>query len=192
MTLRQYRETVWQREKLEEEIRRKEDELDALAETLSRNKELEEDIAALDLARDTLDRLSSTEFASFGSYLQDTASTLIRQITGGRYSRLLIDDEMHITLEQDHQPVELSSLSVSTIDQVYLALRIACIEFFWPEESMPLLLDESFAMYDTERITETLSWLAESYPGQIFLFTAQSREEEILSSCRIKHQIIHL
>ena len=192
MTLRQYRETVWQREKLEEEIRRKEDELDGLAETLARNKALEEDIDALDLARDTLDRLSSTEFASFGSYLQDTASTLIRQITGGRYSRLLIDDDMHILLEQDHQPVELTGLSCSTLDQVYLALRIACIDFFWPEDSIPLLLDESFAMYDADRIAETLSWLAENYPGQVFLFTCQNREAAVLRSAGIPFRLIEM
>jgi len=103
-----------------------------------------------------------------------------------------MDENMELSLEHEHQPVPISSVSVSTIDQVYLALRIACIEFFWPEESMPLLLDESFAMYDTARITETLTWLAESYPGQIFLFSAQRREEEILTSCGIKHNTIEL
>ena len=99
---------------------------------------------------------------------------------------------MHITREQDHQPVELNGLSVSTIDQVYLALRIACIDFFWPEESIPLLLDESFAMYDADRIAETLSWLAENYPGQVFVFTCQNRESEVLQQADIAFTRIDL
>ena len=183
---------LYKREECEERKRQAEEKLEGLAPAIERNQALREECDAIDLAAATIDELSGNVFDSFGRYLTDTASDLIRQITGGRYTKLLMDENMELSLEHEHQPVPISSVSVSTIDQVYLALRIACIEFFWPEESMPLLLDESFAMYDTERITETLSWLAESYPGQIFLFTAQSREEEILSSCRIKHQIIHL
>ena len=183
---------LYKREECEERKRQAEEKLEGLAPAIERNQALREECDAIDLAAATIDELSGNVFDSFGRYLTDTASDLIRQITGGRYTKLLMDENMELSLEHEHQPVSISSVSVSTIDQVYLALRIACIEFFWPEESMPLLLDESFAMYDTERITETLSWLAESYPGQIFLFTAQSREEEILSSCRIKHQIIHL
>ena len=183
---------LYKREECEERKRQAEEKLEALSPAIERNQALKAECEAIDLAIATIDELSGNVFDSFGRYLTDTASDLIRQITGGRYTRLLMDENMELSLEHEHQPVSISTVSVSTIDQVYLALRIACIEFFWPEESMPLLLDESFAMYDTARITETLSWLAESYPGQIFLFTAQSREEEILDSCRIRHQTIRL
>ncbi len=183
---------LYKRGECEERKRTAEEKLEALAPVIERNQAILMECQAIDLAAATIDELSGNVFDSFGKYLTDTASDLIRQITGGRYTRLLMDENMELSLEHEHQPVPIASVSVSTIDQVYLALRIACIEFFWPEESMPLLLDESFAMYDTARITETLTWLAESYPGQIFLFTAQSREEEILKSCRIRHQTIRL
>ena len=186
------RQLAWQRDQLESDLRKQEEELEILQPVLAHNREIRTELGALDLARQTIDSLSVTAFDSFGKYLQETASRLISQITSGRYTRILIDDDMHITLEQDHQPVELSSLSVSTIDQVYLALRIACIDFFWPEDSVPLLLDESFAMYDTDRITETLSWLAENYPGQVFLFTCQKREADILADAQIVHNLIEL
>ena len=183
---------LWLREQKEEQLRHWEEERDSLQPDLDRNAAIREEIAAVRLASETIDRLSVTAFQSFGQYLQDTASELISQITGGRYSRLLMDDDLHITLEKDHVPTELAGLSCSTLDQVYLALRIACIGFFWPEESIPLLMDESFAMYDEERIKETLGWLAECYPGQVFLFTCQHREEEILAGAGIHYQFISL
>lgn len=190
--IQELKKSLWQREQLEEKIRAQEEEQESLTPALIRNQTLTRELAAIHLAEETIDRLASTAFHSFGSYLQETASRLISQITRGRYSRLMIGDDLHITLEHAHQPVELSGLSTSTLDQVYLALRIACIEFFWPEESIPLLMDESFAMYDTDRMRETLAWLAEYYPGQIFLFTCQEREEKVLHEARIAYHRIEL
>ncbi|MBO6163802.1 MAG: AAA family ATPase [Lachnospiraceae bacterium] len=186
------KKALWQREQLEEDIRKAEEELDDLAPVLEKNRKLSRELTAIRLAEYTIDRLAQTAFHSFGSYLQETASRLISQITHGRYTRLMISDDMHITLEHHHQPVELSGLSASTLDQVYLALRIACIEFFWPEETMPLLMDESFALYDTDRMSETLAWLAEYYPGQVFLFTCQERERQVLRAGSIAHHVINL
>ncbi|MDD6211818.1 MAG: AAA family ATPase [Clostridiales bacterium] len=186
------KQEMWQKTQLDERIRELELQIEELEPLLERNKECSEEIAAIDLAIQTINELSVTAFDSFGSYLQAKASELISQITGGCYDRLLIDDELHITLEHNHTPVELKSLSCSTLDQVYLSLRIACIDFFWPDDVVPILLDESFAMYDSDRIRETLSWLSEFYPGQVFLFTCQHREETIMQEAHIAYQTISL
>ncbi len=190
--LEEARHDIWQRDQREEALRGLQEEKDSLADALAENRRLSEEIAAVDLAAETLEQLSETAFGSFSRYLQDTASSLLSQITFGRYTRLVMDDDLNITLEHGDTPVRLESLSCSTLDQVYLSLRIACIRFFWPDEPMPLLLDESFAMYDSDRVAETLSWLSQSYPGQILLFTCQHREEEILDQNRIKYQVISL
>ena len=57
---------------------------------------------------------------------------------------------------------------------------------------MPLFLDDSFAYYDSERLSATLRWLSENYSGQIFLFTCHQREEEILSAAKIPYHRIPL
>ncbi|MCD8078228.1 MAG: AAA family ATPase [Lachnospiraceae bacterium] len=186
------RHELWQQDQREEVLRGLLQEKEALSDQLAQNRLLAEEISAVDLAAETIDHLSETAFDSFGHYLQETASELLSQITGGRYTRLLVDDNLNITLERDHTAVSLDGLSCSTLDQVYLSLRVACIRFFWPDEPMPLLLDESFALYDADRIAETLCWLSESYPGQVLLFTCQHREEDILKKCRIEYETISL
>lgn len=184
---------LWEREQREQQLRDLEEQLDLLTEKAASNRSLREEIASLDLAAKTIDRLAEDSWGDFGSYLQETASELISQITGGRYLRLIADDDLNITLEQsDHQLAGLSSLSCSTLDQVYLALRIACVRFFWKEEPMPLLLDETFAMYDADRMRETLSWLSQSYPGQVLIFTCHHREEEVMDGAGIPFTKIRL
>lgn len=65
------------------------------------------------------------------------------------------------------------------MEQMYLALRLGAGRFFTQEETLPILLDEAFASFDDERLESTLKWLA-AQPEQIFLFTCQKREAEIL------------
>ncbi|MCD8054788.1 MAG: AAA family ATPase [Lachnospiraceae bacterium] len=190
--LENIRHELWQQDQREEALRELLQEKEALSDQLAQNRLLAEEISAVDLAEETIDHLSETAFDSFGHYLQETASELLSQITGGRYTRLLIDDSLNITLERDHTTMGLDGLSCSTLDQVYLSLRVACIRFFWPDEPMPLLLDESFALYDADRIAETLRWLSESYPGQVLLFTCQHREEDILQKYSINYETISL
>ena len=77
-------------------------------------------------------------------------------MTGGKYKKVSIDEELKIDLFTEERHVPLFMASQGTIEQVYLALRIAVGDIFCCEETMPLLLDEVFAMYDEERMKETL------------------------------------
>lgn len=57
---------------------------------------------------------------------------------------------------------------------------------------MPLFLDDTFALYDKDRLAATLRWLSENYTGQIFIFSCHTREEELLKELNIPHQSIQL
>ena len=66
-------------------------------------------------------------------------------------------------------------MSTGTIDQIYLALRLALIQRLSESgESIPLLLDDPFASYDDDRLARTLRLLmrlADHF--QIILFTCR-------------------
>ena len=141
---------------------------------------------------ETIQELSTTVFDSFGFFLEEKASELVKGITDGAYTGLSIDEDLGLTLLRNGQRIPLFQVSAGTVEQVYLAFRLACIEFLWPDEQMPLFLDDTFAFYDNERLSATLCWLSENYSGQIFLFTCHEREEEILSTARIPYQKISL
>ena len=57
---------------------------------------------------------------------------------------------------------------------------------------MPLFFDDAFAYYDKERLAALLKWLHENYKGQIFLFTCQNREGELLEESGIPFEKIDL
>jgi uncharacterized protein YhaN len=66
-------------------------------------------------------------------------------------------------------------LSKGTVDQLYLALRLAMVQSMSENgESIPLLLDDPFANYDDHRLERTLELLARlSAQNQVILFTCR-------------------
>ncbi len=190
--LEQAQKERWAADQKGEALRSLEERLEALREPLARNQKAAEEQAAISLAMETIQNLSSTVFDSFGLFLEEKASELVKGITDGAYTALSIEEDLGLTLIRDGQRVPLYQVSAGTVEQVYLAFRLACIEFLWPDEQMPLFLDDSFAFYDSERLSATLCWLSENYGGQIFLFTCHQREEDILSAAKIPYQKISL
>ncbi len=182
----------WAADQKGESIRSLQDRRDALQEPLRRSRQAEEEKQAIELAMETIQELSTTVFDSFGFFLEEKASELVKGITDGAYTGLSIDEDLGLTLLRDGQRIPLFQVSAGTVEQVYLAFRLACIEFLWPDQQMPLFLDDTFAFYDNERLSATLCWLSENYSGQIFLFTCHEREEEILDAARIPYQKISL
>ena len=66
-------------------------------------------------------------------------------------------------------------LSKGTVDQIYLALRLAMIQSMSENaESIPMLLDDPFANYDDERLENAIRLLARiAETNQILLFTCR-------------------
>ena len=71
-------------------------------------------------------------------------------------------------------------LSVGTIDQLYLSLRISSIDEL-SSENMPIILDETFAYFDKTRLENVLEFLSKEYENkQIIILTCTNREIEVL------------
>ena len=80
-------------------------------------------------------------------------------------------------------------MSVGTIDQLYLSLRLSMIDEM-SEEKVPILLDEAFAFYDDERLKNILLYLnSEFNDRQIIIFTCTNREKEILDKLNINYNL---
>ena len=58
------------------------------------------------------------------------------------------------------------------------------------EENMPIILDEAFAYYDTERLKNILKYLnTEFQENQIIILTCTDREKEILEKENISYKL---
>ena len=141
---------------------------------------LQEDVKALELALETLETLSGELQRQVGRGLKDRMSEILSQITGGRYEAVSLDGEMKMGLHSRDQYLPLTQASRGTVEQAYFALRMAAADLLCAEEDLPILLDEVFAMYDDQRLTQVLHWLSRQ-KRQILLFTCHSREERLLA-----------
>ena len=182
----------WEREQKEKDLALTYDEIDHVREKIKQNDKINKEIAAINLAMENIINISDNDYESVGSHLEELMSCILESMTKGAYTGVEIDEELNVTLIAQGRRVELSSISTGTLDQVYLALRLAVIEFFWPEENMPVILDDTFAMYDSERLTNTLAWLSSFYTGQIIILTCHDREHEIFDTLGVRHNLIQI
>ena len=142
---------------------------------------LEDTYGALTLALDTLAQARQELQRKFAPQISARARELLSDMTGGRYDRLTLSEDFSLlaAAEQEETLHEILWRSDGTIDQLYLALRLAVAEELIPEA--PLVLDDAFVRFDDKRLKAVLDILRkESEQRQVILFTCQHRERELL------------
>jgi len=187
----------WEYNRLTEALREKQTQYDNLQEQLEELDEIGEDYKeqdkrkkAIELAMEELQKLSGEINQEVGQSLNLRASEILNRITGGKYTRITINEklEMHVIVEG--KKIGIERLSRGTIEQIYLALRIAASEVLH-EEEYPLVLDDTFAYYDEVRMGNTLRWLAEN-KKQVLIFTCHSREIGVLENSQVTYHLVDL
>lgn len=191
--IEQQQRVQWELEKKLEHLAELKDQASALRQIIAENDRIREEIAAIELAQETMKELSMSIRDSFGLYLNKTASELISGITGGLYTSMSIDENLGAFLNTRRKLIPLEQVSSGTADQIYLALRLAAARFIQNgTDSMPLIFDDSFVLYDDDRLRQALRWLSEAYKGQIIIFTCHRRELDILKEEEIKHHVVKI
>ena len=102
---------------------------------------------------------------------------MLGRLTGGRYNDLRVARNFEITLRSGEGEMQhFYSYSGATIDQMYLALRLALVKIISaPESRLPLILDDPFVQYDAKR--------RQSAYDVIKQFSAENRVQIILTVC---------
>lgn len=202
-----------------------------LKRTLDENDAISTEIDAINLAAETMTELQSSIQSSFGHYLNKEAGELIAGITGGVYDSMWIDQNLDIFMNTPGKIVPIEDVSSGTMDQIYLALRLAAARLIQgdtgagastggvgqagaaagastgaagtqtsaadgsagaAETRLPLIFDDSFAMYDEQRLASALRYITEIHHGQILLFTCHTREQRILENEDVKFNLIEM
>lgn len=156
-------------------------------ELIEHRKRQEAEIKAIDTAKNTIQEIGVEIHDGFGHNLNKVISEFVSRQTNGRYGEIKIDEKLNMKVLSDGKFIELDKLSIGTIEQIYLALRLAAAQLLYGEESMPLLFDDAFAFYDDKRLRATLEMLGKESDRQILIFTCQKREEEILKSLNLPY-----
>lgn len=188
----------WNRESLQEELKEKETTLENLETDyrevqenayLPLSEELE--IEALNLAMETIEKLSGNIHNHVGESLRQRTSQILSEITGGRYEEVLLDSGFHMAVNTQDRTIPLANLSRGTMEQIYFALRMAAGELLCGKERFPVILDDVFGMYDEERLAAVLKWLHKE-KRQVIISTCHKREMEILEKEGIPYAALPL
>lgn len=181
----------------EEQIREKELRLLNVRETMEdagaktrEELETEQKEKAILLAEQTIQELSGEVSLEIKEELFFAASSILAEITEGRYQKLSFNQEMEITVQGEDGVIPLGSLSMGTIEQVYLAVRIA-VGRLLSEERMFFSFDEAFHLYDEKRCRAVLGYLARQ-PEQSLIFACDGRETDMLERMGISYHKITL
>lgn len=120
-------------------------------------------------------------------------SSSIEKISNNKYNKVSINDENGMIVENKRgEYIEASKLSTGTIDQLYLALRLSMINDL-SQESLPIILDETFAYFDDNRLKESLKYLAKELENhQAIIFTCSNREIETLENLNVEYNLVTL
>ncbi len=143
--------------------------------------ELEDTYAALAIAQQTLADAANDLQRRFAPRISRQAQKIFSDLTDSRYDRLLLERDLSVSVGAQGEDTLHKSLwrSDGTVDQMYLALRLAVARELSP--AAPMILDDAFVRFDDDRLASALKILQEeAETKQIILFTCQDRENKIL------------
>ena len=163
-------ETLESREELTERLNR----------VNGRIRKLEDTYAALIIAQQTLADTVMELQRRFAPKIAQRAQELMQELTAGRYTRLNLGEDLSIRAGVEEEDTLWNTMwrSDGTVDQLYLALRLAVAEALTMEA--PLILDDALVRFDDVRLKAAMGILRrEAEHKQVILFTCQSREKRI-------------
>lgn len=152
------------------------------------DKALEKKRQALQMAVDKMNELAEKFRDRLEEQLNEEASGIVSQITSQAYTKIRIEEGLHMVLLKDGARIPMEQVSCGTVDQLMFALRMAAAGIL-QEEEQPVILDDAFGNYDDERLKSTLKWLSEN-KQQVLLFTCQKREMHLLGEMGIPYHCI--
>ena len=144
---------------------------------------------AKEIIQNCYDKMKNTVTPKFTENL----SSVVSEITDGKYTHVRFHDDIGLIVELDNgNYVPASKLSIGTIDQLYLSLRLSMIDEL-TDEKMPIILDEAFAYYDNERLENILKFILEkSKKRQVFILTCTNREKGFLDKSGMEYNFVEL
>ena len=144
---------------------------------------------AIENLMDAYEEMKTTITPKFTKNLSES----IQKISSNKYNKVTINDENGMIIENNRgEYVEAIKLSTGTIDQLYLALRLSMIDEL-SKENLPIILDESFAYSDNNRLKNMLQYLTSDLNNhQTIIFTCTDRKQKMLEEMNIPYNVVEL
>ncbi len=161
-------DSLGRREELENQLALEEDRIQALEKTYR----------ALTVAQETLDQARAELQRRYAPKITRRAGDFLARMTDGRYHSLTMGQDFSLRAAAGEEGIlrDIQWRSDGTVDQLYLAMRLAVAEVLTP--GAPLILDDALARFDDRRLKAAMELLKDlAKDRQIVCFTCQSREK---------------
>ena len=148
---------------------------------------------AINIAKEAMERAYERMKNEITPKFTNNLSEIAKKVSSNKYSRVkFIDGEGLVVELENGDYINSNKLSIGTIDQLYLSLRLSALQEV-TQEKMPIILDEAFAYYDNKRLENILKYINEEFKeNQIIIFTCSNREKEIMEKNGIQFNNIML
>lgn len=188
---RDFQRALLEQEKYNETVNALEDCREQLHKFMEEERSLQKEDACIVQAYHLLEELSGEIHESFGSFLWENASRFMEEITGNtRHFR--VSKEFRISVDNSKTFVPLDRLSRATTEQFYLALRLSAADLLFGSNQVPVILDDTFAYYDDERLKALLFWLSSEQPNQVILLSCHHRECDLMDKMNMDYNYVNL
>lgn len=168
--------------KIEEEIKVLEDEYSCLVEKNNN----------INLVKETLEKAYEIMKKDITPRFTNILSNTVSIISNNKYKSVIFNSEEGLVVELENgKYISADLLSTGTMDQLYLSLRLAIVNEI-VEENIPIILDESFAYYDSNRLENMLKYINNNVKNQTIILTCNKRERDILGKNNIEYNYIKL
>ena len=144
---------------------------------------LEGRLAVVRTARDAIQQAKDQTMRSARDELSPRISAYLKRLTDGRYSEVQADEDLNLQVfsqgKDDWVTPSGHELSRGTVDQLYLAARLALLDLLYDDAKAPLLLDDPFVKFDAKRRAHATALCKEvARDHQVLLFTCHGDYDE--------------
>lgn len=136
---------------------------------------------------DNISLVRESSINQFSESIEEQMSKIIFKITDGKYKKVKVDENLGVSIfsgekgEYINVDDKIDQLSSGTVDQVYLAARLAILRLIATKEKPPIILDDTFVSFDDmgrkKRAFKILESVAKDY--QILYFTCHDCPEDL-------------
>ena len=196
-----------QKNKIDLDLHRLEFDENKMKEEINRKIELEERLQYLEEQKSELEKLQKSIYLAkevmeiaynkmkneITPKFTKKLSEISEKISNGKYKNVIFNDEEGLKVELENGDyINCNKLSLGTIDQLYLSLRLSTVSEV-SKEKLPIILDEAFAYYDDERLENILNYLNNEFKEyQIIIFTCSNREKKIMDKLNINYNLVEI
>ncbi len=155
-----------------EDLNQLEEELQELRDKLEAEKKM---LEVFELTRDFISTAREETLQDVHADLQHKIEGYFSIFTNGKYGKVQLEPnnlECSVFSEEKGDWVQPEELSGGTIDQFYLAFRLALAQLIYRDRLPPLIFDDPFYNFDVVRLSRALASLKElSKKQQVIIFT---------------------